>query len=1029
LVPNNENHMLKRLIAALISTSFIFHNCPNIQAGDFSVNELPVPGAMVEESASFAPLALKGLIVNPRRPLEFQFIVDTGKGPQDVRFIKEEAGRLVKYFLAGLTIPEGDLWVNLSPYEKDRITTSSLGRTELGRDLLAQDYILKQLTASLIYPEKDLGKEFWKRVYARAKERFGTSDVPVNAFNKVWVLPREAQVYENGSAAYVTRSTLKVMLDEDYLAARKHTQAPSTRDAAHSVGAGIVRDIVFPEIEKEVNTGKNFAPLRQIYDAMILAKWYKGTIQNGLLEALYTNKKKLAGVNLDDPGVKEQIYHRYLQAYKTGVFNYIKEDPASDGQTVPRKYFSGGITQLGTFALNKTHDAAMLGQASGALLELTVSLAALKPPVSVTKEGPYERTGLPFLQAPLEMHMNADIADMGQTAQWTLGHPLFTAGLTKTDIEADAAMVSELVRIALSHPYVSSVGIGTILGIGISGAGVLMMGTERYLNKYLANAEKITAHLFLNPFVFFFVGVTLSSLFNGADTGLTEGRQLLLPYLVQTATAVSLLLSSGGLHLAKKFHIVHAPPNITVWRLKGEVDKIIKSLNDEHADVREAAREAVDELVKDKKQRRKLGMEQVNSFNPDSREWGMTVLGELAAANPKTAQSEQYDLGYDTIMSDYPDVVSWSIALLLKSNSPDAIEPLKRLLRNEPSPRNRRAAIIGLGKRGGIKFFDLVLDVATHDLPGDDHSRSALKMLGGWEDKRAIQPLVKSLGGPNSLFDETIKVLEVLHADREDLFQGYLAGLSSRNEFAVRKSIAALGNTGDKRAIPALISSFGGQISLFDDKIKVLRKLNAGDEDLFQAYVAGLSSGSEAARRKSIAALGDTGDKRAIQALILSLAESDSLFDEKIKVLKTLHAGNEELFQGYLAGLSSQNEIIKRKAIMALGDTGDKRAIEPLRTLYNERKPGYTLNVENGLISDALRKLGAADHAQLSLPPGGIDLNHIDVRRTGKAIRVLFDPSQVKKLAEDGFEGFTPVILSLAPISSLFQLLKINTAR
>ena len=30
----------------------------------------------------------------------------------------------------------------------------------MGRDMLAQDYILKQLTASLIYPEKDLGKDF-----------------------------------------------------------------------------------------------------------------------------------------------------------------------------------------------------------------------------------------------------------------------------------------------------------------------------------------------------------------------------------------------------------------------------------------------------------------------------------------------------------------------------------------------------------------------------------------------------------------------------------------------------------------------------------------------------------------------------------------------------------------------------------------------------------------------------------------------------------------------------------------------------
>ena len=61
-----------------------------------------------------------------------------------------------------LTIPEKDLWVNLSPYEKDRVIPKSFGLTEMGRDLLAEDYMLKQITASLIYPEDETGKKFTK---------------------------------------------------------------------------------------------------------------------------------------------------------------------------------------------------------------------------------------------------------------------------------------------------------------------------------------------------------------------------------------------------------------------------------------------------------------------------------------------------------------------------------------------------------------------------------------------------------------------------------------------------------------------------------------------------------------------------------------------------------------------------------------------------------------------------------------------------------------------------------------------------
>ena len=79
--------------------------------------------------------------------------------------------KLIKYFLASLTIPEKDLWVNLSPYEKDRIIPQSFGLTEMGRDLLAEDYMLKQITASLIYPEDEIGKKFWKRIYEEAAKK------------------------------------------------------------------------------------------------------------------------------------------------------------------------------------------------------------------------------------------------------------------------------------------------------------------------------------------------------------------------------------------------------------------------------------------------------------------------------------------------------------------------------------------------------------------------------------------------------------------------------------------------------------------------------------------------------------------------------------------------------------------------------------------------------------------------------------------------------------------------------------------
>jgi|GEM_PF-3427580 len=401
--------MLKKTIISILCAAFLGSTCRPVQAQEFSVAQLPAPGTMVGLSSPFAPLALKGLVVNPQKPLEFQFIVDTGRDPQNMEQVQGEATRLVKYFLAGLTIPESDLWVNLSPYEKERIVPEALGQTVLGRDLLAQDYILKQLTASLIYPEKGLGKEFWARVYRKAQEKFGTSDIPVNTFNKVWILPDQAQVFENVNTVYVTKSTLKVMLDEDYTARGKNQKTQ-----ASGVSSQIVREIILPEIEKEVNTGKNFATLRQIFQALILAKWYKETIKNSLLETLYTDKSKIAGVNLNDLAVKEQIYDRYLQAYKKGVFNYIKEEQSASGQTIPRKYFSGG-TFLGEYTVG--HDGKFADvKADGAMMSVLVRIkTALEQTITEKVTGLTRRaseliaTGVTFVLLPSAAY--ADVLD------------------------------------------------------------------------------------------------------------------------------------------------------------------------------------------------------------------------------------------------------------------------------------------------------------------------------------------------------------------------------------------------------------------------------------------------------------------------------------------------------------------------------------------------------------------------------------------------------------------------------------------
>lgn len=295
---------------------------------------------MVHLSRAYAPPILKGVTLHKDNPFVFDFIVDTGEDYLQGDALNAEGRKLINYFLSSLAIPEQDLWVNLSPYEKDRTVPEVLGKTEMGRDLLAQDYMLKQVTASLLYPDSSLGKEFWSKIYAQARQMYGDVEVPITTFSRVWIMADQAQIVEHNQTAVVAKCHFKVLLEEDYLAEVKK-QAPAKVSRKVKEAQDIIRTLVIPALEKEVNTGRNFAQLRQITYSLILASWYKSRLKGAILNQVYADKKKVNGITLRDPAIGQKIYERYLQAYKKGVFNFIKEENSMD-KMVPRKYFSGG---------------------------------------------------------------------------------------------------------------------------------------------------------------------------------------------------------------------------------------------------------------------------------------------------------------------------------------------------------------------------------------------------------------------------------------------------------------------------------------------------------------------------------------------------------------------------------------------------------------------------------------------------------------------------------------------------------------
>ena len=116
-----EQKLLRRIglgiITFVLSVSLIFGPSASY-AQSFLINNLPQPGTMLNLSRAFVPVLVRGIKIYPDNNLKFDFILDSGSTESGLNesSLKQESTRLIKYFLAALTTPSKDLWVNLSPY-------------------------------------------------------------------------------------------------------------------------------------------------------------------------------------------------------------------------------------------------------------------------------------------------------------------------------------------------------------------------------------------------------------------------------------------------------------------------------------------------------------------------------------------------------------------------------------------------------------------------------------------------------------------------------------------------------------------------------------------------------------------------------------------------------------------------------------------------------------------------------------------------------------------------------------------------
>ncbi|HOU35804.1 MAG TPA: NUDIX hydrolase [Candidatus Omnitrophota bacterium] len=254
----------------------------------------------------------------------------------------------MEYFQIGLRLPDSMFWVNLRPDAADQIIDPYLARTDLGKIMLEADLQLKKDLARFTSPDTKDGREYWNKLYARAEQLFGAEGLTIPAVTRPWIVPNEIIIKEYKDGAYVYKATMKVMLEQDYLKdAPGYTFDDPRMKELNEYSSELVRQLIIPQLTREVNSSKRYSGLRQVFYSLVLSQWFKQRYakrqgQQGSAVTDMIDSRDLSGLTSAAAWSKDIYFNQYVQSFKKGEYNKQETVNGLNGITI-RQYFSGGI--------------------------------------------------------------------------------------------------------------------------------------------------------------------------------------------------------------------------------------------------------------------------------------------------------------------------------------------------------------------------------------------------------------------------------------------------------------------------------------------------------------------------------------------------------------------------------------------------------------------------------------------------------------------------------------------------------------
>ena len=246
--------------------------------------------------------------------------------------VKESYRLSIESFLNILQMPDHLFWVNLNPNEPNRIIDDLLRNTDIGQILLTADVQLKKKFAYLTDPRTSaIGRQFWNSLTGN------------QVAARVWIVPKEIEVYANNHEIYIRRATMDVLLESQYLAATGHGGRTTKADEE------MVKRLILPEMVKSVNEDPEFEGVREVFHARILAKWYNEKFPIGGLFSMRQRILKLFSEPVGDSIIHSRhgwnpkhIFDAYMKSFRDGEYHFT-ESTRSGSWIMQRTYFMGGV--------------------------------------------------------------------------------------------------------------------------------------------------------------------------------------------------------------------------------------------------------------------------------------------------------------------------------------------------------------------------------------------------------------------------------------------------------------------------------------------------------------------------------------------------------------------------------------------------------------------------------------------------------------------------------------------------------------